>query len=113
MAKIELSKVKDFLKKYKAPLVLSILTVLIFTAFIFKEMVTIASVMVVALMVFCSLEEQICLIMYLAVFSGRSPIYIVAILFCFVSLAIKYIFEAIKKEKPGSCSFCFLLLMLF
>lgn len=100
MANANLIRVKEFLKKYKAPLVLSILTVLIFTAFIFKDMVTIASVAVVAMMVLCSLEEQICLIMYLAVFSGRSPIYIVSVLFCFVTLAVRYVIEAIKKEKP-------------
>lgn len=100
MAKIDLIKTKEILKKYKAPLVLTTLTVLIFTAFIFEGFVKIASVAVVAFMVFCSLEEQLCLIMYLAVFSGRSPIYIVAILFCFVSLAVRYIFEAAKKEKP-------------
>ncbi len=100
MAKFDLIKVKEFLKKYKAPLVLSIITVLIFTAFIFEDFVTIASVAVVAFMVFCSLEEQLCLIMYLAVFSGKSPIYIVAILFCFISLTARYVVETIKKEKP-------------
>ena len=93
-------KVKDFISKYKAPLVLSILTVLIFSSFIFEKLVVITSVIVVLFMVFCSLEEQICMIMYLAVFSGKSPIYIVSILFCFVTLAVKYVFEAIKKEKP-------------
>ena len=92
--------VKDFITKYKAPLVLTILTVLIFLSFIFEKLVVITSVVVVFAMVFCSLEEQICLIMYLAVFSGKSPIYIISILFCFVTLAVKYVFEAIKKEKP-------------
>ena len=93
-------KVKDFLKRYKAPIVLGVLTVLIFSAFIIEKLVVVASLAVVAFMVFCTLEEQICLIMYLAVFSGKSPIYIVSILFCFVTLVVKYIFEAIKKEKP-------------
>ncbi len=98
--KMGLEKAKDFVLKYKAPIIYSILTVLVLLPFIFEDLLAISLVGVIVCMVFCSLSEQISVIMFLAVFSGKSPIYIASILFCFVTLVIKYIIDAVKKEKP-------------
>lgn len=90
----------DFYKKYKPIIGLGVLTAMIMISFVVKNFWCATIAVIILYFLTCNFSEQICAVMYLAMFSGVSQIYISAIIFCFICTAVRYVVDVKKSRKP-------------
>ena len=93
-------KVKDFYLKNKTYIDMGVTVALILLANFFYVTWPIATAFLIFAFATSKFDKQICYCVFLAVFSGVSPIYVSALLLCFLMTAIRYVIDVSKKRKP-------------
>ena len=109
---ISKTKVKDFFVKNKMVLSMAFMTVLVLLANHNYNLWFLSMPALLALYSVSSLSEQMCYNVYMAVFSGVSPIYVSCLLSCFLVTTIRYIID-VKKGKKQFFKFQFFLTLFF
>ena len=94
-----MNKIKEFYLKNKTIIAMGVMTALVLLANFFYELWPIATAMLVFFFATSSFKEHVCYCVYMAVFSGVSPIYASCILLCLICVAVRYVVDVLKNRK--------------
>ena len=94
------NNLKTFYLKYKPFIAMSVLTALVLLANFVYETWFIASAFALLFCATSSFEDNLCYVVFMAVFSGVSPIYASTILSCLLVTVIRYVIDVKNNKKP-------------
>lgn len=92
-------KIWNFLKQYKMPVFLALVTIMLFFGGICAPLWIVASVLTILFFAVCSTTEILGVLLYSISFSGIGLHYIISLIGAFVVIAVRYGIDVAKKRK--------------
>ena len=97
---MNLQKIKNFFVKYKMPLGIGVMTVLLFLCNVWFPMWLISGSFLLLFMCVCSIKEIFCVMMYLELYTGLYGQYAIGVGAGLLVIIVRYIIDVVKKKKP-------------